>query len=194
MQIFVRFNRTITVTIETTEMLVSQFQLLLFESTNIDWVLPDYRIIWSGKQLETNKTLADYGVRAEVMFHLCGRLRGAMYHSSSGIKQIESPTTETINNEVLNQDLKSTQVTIETHFGRQFHLTSFQPLNVAKLETYFIDKYQLPQEEIAFYSDKNYQNKLNNNNILQNNQTVYLLFNFKKHNPSMGACGFVIDF
>lgn len=48
-------------------------------------VLPeDQRLIFAGQQLDYSRTLADYGVTKMAIFHLCLRLRGGMFHASSG--------------------------------------------------------------------------------------------------------------
>jgi len=42
------------------------------------------RLIWSGVQLEDGKTVQHYGIKADAVLHLVLRLRGGMYHLSSG--------------------------------------------------------------------------------------------------------------
>lgn len=46
--------------------------------------IKDQRLIFSGKQLEDNRTLAEYEVPIESTFHLCTRLCGGMFVAANG--------------------------------------------------------------------------------------------------------------
>ena len=44
----------------------------------------DQRLIYGGRQLENERSLADYNIEKERMIHLCLSLRGGMYSETSG--------------------------------------------------------------------------------------------------------------
>ena len=59
------------------------------------------RILFAGQQLEDNRTFIDYNIRTEATIHLVLRLRGGMYHFTSGrqdFRQFPSNCVQSIQN------------------------------------------------------------------------------------------------
>ena len=80
MQIFVKFiDSNVTLDVNSSDK-ISTIQLRMYYKLRIldeSGVLPDdQRFIYSGKQLELNRTFADYNIQRESMLHLVLRLRG----------------------------------------------------------------------------------------------------------------------
>jgi ubiquitin len=72
---------TITITVPSSNT-IYEFMSQLQEKSGFP--VDQQRLIYAGKQLEDYRTLYDYNIQPESTFHLVLRLRGGMYHASSG--------------------------------------------------------------------------------------------------------------
>ena len=65
------------------EALVEEIKELIFNRSG--WPSVQQRLVYKGKQLEDGRTLADYGICDDFStINLCTRLRGGMFHKTSG--------------------------------------------------------------------------------------------------------------
>lgn len=78
MQIFIKTltGKTITLQVDPNER-VEEVKQKIFDKEGIP--IDQQRIIFSGKQLENDKTLSDYNVQPESTIHLVLRLRGGNF-------------------------------------------------------------------------------------------------------------------
>jgi len=82
-QIFVKTLTGSTATLDINENATVDDIAQLIED-KFDYPKDQQRLVFAGRQLELGRTLKDYNIHAESTIHMILRLRGGMFHSSSG--------------------------------------------------------------------------------------------------------------
>jgi hypothetical protein len=80
MQIFLKNlqGKTITLEVELTYTIADIREMIPYGNSDLA------KIIFCGKELESHQTLAEYGIQSESTLYQVVRLRGGMFHQSSG--------------------------------------------------------------------------------------------------------------
>ncbi|CAB9513141.1 Polyubiquitin (Fragment) [Seminavis robusta] len=69
-----------------------------------DIPMKEQRLVFAGRSLEDDKMLSDFNIQNESTLHLILRLRGGMYHESSG----------RVDNETLEEERRGGKASVET--------------------------------------------------------------------------------